>query len=215
MYCLDRYCNDVMYVIYKYYLTWFRISQGLEFPWIICHSKLKTKIRICFCSTISFHWFNFPTRISRKQFFISYLRIQYRSKMDKCYYDDLPHITKAGKVSYNAETYVGNWYEETVRNTVRSVGLLLDTKRKLFFMSLLCFHTVKTGWIFHEKAMWGPFYSTDSNYGRSASQTCKPICILWKLKLKNPIRINAIVNYFRWHYRRVQIRTCITVTKFR
>lgn len=38
--------------------------------------------------------------------------------MDNAYYDDLPHITKPGKNLFNPETYIGNWYEETVRNTV-------------------------------------------------------------------------------------------------
>ncbi|XP_035704717.1 cilia- and flagella-associated protein 161-like [Folsomia candida] len=39
--------------------------------------------------------------------------------MDNAYYDDLPHITKPGKNLFNPETYIGNWYEETVRNTLK------------------------------------------------------------------------------------------------
>lgn len=28
------------------------------------------------------------------------------------------HVVPPGKVTFSAETYLGNWYEETVRNTV-------------------------------------------------------------------------------------------------
>lgn len=32
--------------------------------------------------------------------------------------DDMPFIVKPGQNFYSGETYVGNWYEDTVRNTV-------------------------------------------------------------------------------------------------
>ncbi|ODM90817.1 hypothetical protein Ocin01_15865 [Orchesella cincta] len=33
--------------------------------------------------------------------------------------DDMPYIVKPNKNGYSAETYVGNWYEETCRNTTK------------------------------------------------------------------------------------------------
>jgi hypothetical protein len=36
-------------------------------------------------------------------------------------YEELATFTKPGKNIYDAETYVGNWYEETVRNTVSEI----------------------------------------------------------------------------------------------